>query len=279
MVALSQAPNSGAATTIGHTDVPGGNCGNVTWLQTNSIGFQYAVPSPGVITRWSTRADLNPSPIKLKVGRPSGGAAYRIIGESGLHIPAPAVTSSFDDVRIPVQTGDVVGLFMGNSGSHACVISAALADSYVGETGDVVPSATPTTFNDFSGDGYLLNISAVVEPDADGDGYGDETQDGCPTDASVSGPCPDRIAPDTRIDEGPLKKSKRRQAKIAFSSNEAGTSFECKLDLEPFDPCSSPLVVKVARGKHQVQVRAVDAAGNVDGSPASYRWKVKRKRR
>ena len=33
-------------------------------------------------------------------------------------------------------------------------------------------------------------MSAVVEPDADGDGYGDETQDRCPEKAALQIPCP-----------------------------------------------------------------------------------------
>jgi len=36
--------------------------------------------------------------------------------------------------------------------------------------------------------GELL-VQAVIEPDADGDGFGDETQDGCPTQASNQGTC------------------------------------------------------------------------------------------
>ena len=36
--------------------------------------------------------------------------------------------------------------------------------------------------------GELL-VQAVIEPDADGDGFGDETQDGCPTQGSNQGPC------------------------------------------------------------------------------------------
>ena len=36
--------------------------------------------------------------------------------------------------------------------------------------------------------GELL-VAAVIEPDADGDGFGDETQDGCPTQATAQGAC------------------------------------------------------------------------------------------
>jgi hypothetical protein len=35
----------------------------------------------------------------------------------------------------------------------------------------------------------LLNVSATIEPDADKDGFGDETQDGCPTDPTQQLPC------------------------------------------------------------------------------------------
>jgi hypothetical protein len=34
-----------------------------------------------------------------------------------------------------------------------------------------------------------LNVQATIEPDADNDGFGDETQDQCPTQASTHGPC------------------------------------------------------------------------------------------
>jgi hypothetical protein len=34
-----------------------------------------------------------------------------------------------------------------------------------------------------------LNLIATLEPDADHDGYGDETQDGCPGDRADHGPC------------------------------------------------------------------------------------------
>ena len=39
-----------------------------------------------------------------------------------------------------------------------------------------------------------IPVFATVEPDADGDGYGDETQDQCPTQATTQGAC-DTTAP------------------------------------------------------------------------------------
>ena len=34
-----------------------------------------------------------------------------------------------------------------------------------------------------------LLVQASIEPDADNDGFGDETQDQCPTQATTHGPC------------------------------------------------------------------------------------------
>ena len=36
---------------------------------------------------------------------------------------------------------------------------------------------------------------------------------------------------------------------------------------------------KVGKGKHIFQIRATDPAGNVDGSPATFDWKVKKKKK
>ena len=123
----------------------------------------------------------------------------------------------------------------------------------------------------------------TLEPDADGDGFGDETQDGCPTEPATQGECqvqPDTAAPDTTITEGPKKKSKKKAAEFGFSSSEPGSTFECNLDDNfGFVPCTSPEDVKVGKGKHTFQVRATDAAGNTDPTPATQTWTVKKKKR
>jgi hypothetical protein len=43
--------------------------------------------------------------------------------------------------------------------------------------------------------------------------------------------------------------------------------------------CASPYTIKVKKGKHTFQVRAIDQAGNVDGTPATDDWKVKKKKK
>jgi hypothetical protein len=86
---------------------------------------------------------------------------------------------------------------------------------------------------------------------------------------------PDTTAPETTIDKVKLKVDKGK-AKFTFSSSEAGSHFECRLDKGKFATCSSPQGYKhLDDGKHKFYVRAVDAAGNFDGSPAKEKFKVK----
>jgi hypothetical protein len=100
-----------------------------------------------------------------------------------------------------------------------------------------------------------------------------------PGGGGAGGPAPlpaaDRTPPQTKITKGPKGKSSRKKAKFNFASNEAGSKFECKLDRKPFKKCRSPKKYSGLKpGKHVFKVRAIDAAGNRDPSPAVKRFKV-----
>jgi Right handed beta helix region len=82
----------------------------------------------------------------------------------------------------------------------------------------------------------------------------------------------DKTAPQTTILK---KKIKGRAAKFRFVSSEPGSTFECKLDKKKFKPCRSPKKYKRLKpGKHVFQVRAIDAAGNRDKTPATRKFRV-----
>jgi 6-phosphogluconolactonase (cycloisomerase 2 family) len=89
----------------------------------------------------------------------------------------------------------------------------------------------------------------------------------------------DTDPPETTITKGPRGKTKKRKAKFKFTSDEPGSTFQCKLDKKPFVPCAPPFKKKVKRKKHKFQVRAIDPAGNVDPTPAKRKWKVKKAKR
>jgi hypothetical protein len=64
-------------------------------------------------------------------------------------------------------------------------------------------------------------------------------------------------------------KGRARKATFTFRSDEPGSKFRCKLDRRPFKACSSPKTYKHLRsGRHTFKVAAVDAAGNIDRTPA-----------
>ena len=85
----------------------------------------------------------------------------------------------------------------------------------------------------------------------------------------------DTAAPDTTIVSGPPATDPSATAVFDFSSTEAGSTFECSLDGAAFAPCSDPATFgSLTAGMHTLQVRAKDAAGNVDATPASQTWTV-----
>jgi hypothetical protein len=88
----------------------------------------------------------------------------------------------------------------------------------------------------------------------------------------------DTTVPDTTIDDGPTAQTTSSVANFLFSSDDPSAAFECRLDsTDPGDweECSSPqLYADVADGFHTFEVRAVDAAGNADASPATQSWEV-----
>jgi RTX calcium-binding nonapeptide repeat (4 copies) len=162
-----------AATTIGETFTPPTGClANNTRLQTVSPGNQYAAPTNGVITQWSFQANASPPKLKFKVGRPTGVAnEFTIVGQSE-QVPIIPNLLNQNFVRIPVNAGDIIGSWSATDGN--CVRAQAGYD-YRFRSGDVQPPTTaPFTGN---GDGFQIDIAAILEPDCDNDGLGDETQD------------------------------------------------------------------------------------------------------
>ena len=221
-----------------------------------------------MITSWRFQADNNPPQLKLKVGRPTGAAnEFTIVGDSDLQTPAINQLNSFPS-RIPVQAGDLLGFYTTGAagGMGAClagvpgsgsVVFTRLGEATVNSTSSFTPNPN-----------QQLDLAATLEPDCDLDGFGDESQD-------ASADC---AAPDTQITRGPKAKTRKKRARFEFSS-EPGATFECSLNAAPFVSCTSPQEIKAKKGRNELAVRAKDASGNIDGSPATFAWRVKRKRR
>jgi Ca2+-binding RTX toxin-like protein len=86
---------------------------------------------------------------------------------------------------------------------------------------------------------------------------------------------PDTTPPETTITSGPSGETTSTTATFHFTSSESSSTFECSMDGAAFEACSSPKsYTGLATGEHTFTVRATDAAGNTDSTPAQRTWSV-----
>jgi hypothetical protein len=82
----------------------------------------------------------------------------------------------------------------------------------------------------------------------------------------------DTTPPDTVL-ANPGNLVGRDVAVFTFTSTEAGSTFQCSFDGGVFAACTSPDAIDVPGSGPQIfRARAIDPAGNVDLSPATYAW-------
>jgi hypothetical protein len=181
-VSLVGATGASASTEVGNVCTATAETGPITILQlaNASSALPLETPAAGVVTSWRVDTAVSTEPEVVLKALVAGGAVnqLKVVAESepqkmvkGLNvfparIPVPAGTR-FGIYGFPVVTyctgkpGDVLGDFPGN-----------LLTTDAAETILQAPELKSP-------------VSAVVEPDADSDGFGDETQDKCPQLASV----------------------------------------------------------------------------------------------
>jgi hypothetical protein len=185
-VLTANASPAGAAVTIGQlapgspTAICSGAFDSVQTAVTS--GSSYAVPSTvatGTITSWSHNAAAGTGQmLTMKVFRPLGGAAYQVVGHDG---PRPVSPSGIPGLntfptRIAVRAGDVVGLTtLSGSTNTACGFIVGDGNLHRERAGDLPDGASDNFGPEFGT--TRRNVSAVVEPDCDTDGLGDESQD------------------------------------------------------------------------------------------------------
>jgi hypothetical protein len=149
-------------------------------------------PSSGVITKW--KLNLVPEaagvqiPETLKVLRTNGPKSVQVIGESAQSVTGGA--NSFA-TRIPVQAGDRLGLFAPGGGEFGLLFCEEEGGpkNRIGAFEGSASVGSSATYQEGEGEVRVPAVG-VIEPDADNDGYGDETQDKCPQSAAVQSACP-----------------------------------------------------------------------------------------
>jgi hypothetical protein len=160
--------------------------------------------------------------------------------------------------------GDVVS-GAGNVDVAPGFVDAAAGDFRLAATSPLVDAGNPAA------GGPSLDLAKLPRV-ADGDGNGSAVRDMGAYERAAPPPVPDTTAPQTTITKKPAKKVTSKKVTFRFTSDEAGSTFQCQRDAKAWKPCSSAYRFKVRLGKHVFRVRAVDAAGNVDATPARYRF-------
>ena len=165
-------------------------------------------------------------------------------------------------------------------GELASFLGEAVADgtgswkvTYAIPAGTIV-AATQTNVNGGTSELAIATSSADPSPGGGGNGGGGAGGGGG---GNNGGGSKDTTPPQTKLLKGPPKKTTKTTAKFKFRSNEAGSSFQCKLDKGKFKKCRSPKTYKKLKpGRHVFKVRAIDKAGNVDPTPAKRKFTVLR---
>lgn len=235
-------------------------------------GASYVVPSAGVLTSWSTIGSASGGAHRLLVFLDGPADGHKTLVAKGPFEPITGgVGLKTFPARVPVQAGQELGMGTSVTGLPCALVSGIAGDVLGGDQGFNADTDTDMTENPTPG--FRPNVSAVLESDADGDGYGDVTQDLCPESKLSQVACP---APDTTVTKAPKAKSPRRKAGIKFTSNVPGSTFTCVVDAKPARPCTSPFRKRFKYGRHTVVVTATSPAGIVEQAPATVTFKVKR---
>jgi uncharacterized delta-60 repeat protein len=140
-----------------------------------------------------------------------------------------------------------------------------------------------TSFTDvyYDADDFIADVA--IQPDGKLVATGGTTGQDWMSDVALAryhGDGVDTVAPpDTTIDTGPSGPTRGTAPQFTFSASKAGSTFACKLDTPAgagnYASCSSPQAYTTTlNGPYTFSVRATDAAGNTDPTPATRTFTV-----
>jgi hypothetical protein len=208
-------------------------------------------PFSGVITRWRIRASLTWT---LTTMRPVLGNNQAQVLRKGSAITLPGTVSDGQaDTRTPIAEFDYIGAQTSTGASASIDGKSPAAGASSGFLGPALAAGSSATVTSVAN---RYDINADLEPDADTDGFGDETQDQCPTDRTTQGPCPVVAPVPVRVSVPTLLHAK---AKLAKNAKSISVTFRC-----PADRTSACAGVVRAQTK-----TAVLGSGGFSGRPGS----------
>lgn len=197
--------------------------------------------SPGIVTVNGSYAQNTGSVFNVEIGGTTAGTGYDQLNVQGTVTLAGSLNMTLINNFTPAE--GTVFLIVNNDGTDP-----------ISGIFDGLPEGSV-----FTNGAYRFRIS--YQSGSGGNDVGITTLDSTP--------------PDTILDSAPANLSNSSTASFTFHSTESGGTFECRLDAASFSLCASPQSYSnLGEGSHSFEVRAIDAAGNGDASPASYNWTI-----
>ncbi|MDQ4041867.1 MAG: hypothetical protein M3141_08980, partial [Actinomycetota bacterium] len=146
-----------------------------------------AVTKKGVIVRWRLGSGDGNARVTLRtLARVDNTSTYVGMG-TGPERTTVVGVNVFEGERLPVQPGQFLGI---DDEDGARVFTVAPAGVGVRFWLPKLQDGAPPRAISGHNDARELELNADLEPDADSDGFGDETQDGCPDDPALqAAPC------------------------------------------------------------------------------------------
>jgi hypothetical protein len=294
-----------------------GNCTIVSFIHStepNGDPTSAGAPVDGVITkfRYLAFADTDPGQITFGVAditlqdEDNGLATAAASGPTVTVQPSEAFETPIAEIggRVPVKKGqhlsvDIspsIGIIYNSNGDKRSYVFAPPLVPGAGQRGSTEPANE-------------LQVQASIEPDADNDGFGDETQDQCPSQATTQGACDNspptvsglkvsggkisyrlseaatvtfrlaRKLPGRKVGKKCVKQTAKNKAKRRCSRfKNIGKSFSGPGKPGP-NQRSLPSGKKLKPGTYRLTMTAVDAAGNKTTKKTTFRIKKKKKKR
>jgi hypothetical protein len=215
-------------------------------LSASPAALPLTAPSSGVITKVKVQIGI-PLPLaipqQVKLLKAAGGNSYTVTNQTTVQAVSGLTAA---DARMPVQAGErlaVHGLPFSYEGTPyegyefycktapGSVLGAVLGDVPPGSTAEFTPATVGS-----------VPLTAVIEPDVDGDGYGDETQDKCPQSAAFQTECPT-----IKVDTASAIKRKASVVILVTATHEAPVAVTGTVNL------GKGKTAKLSGGKHTVK--------------------------
>ncbi len=178
LISLFAVSSASAAVEVGSNCAATSGAPNYTMTQLAQAPgspLPLTAPNAGVVTKWKVNSKIaSEFQEQLKVLRGSG-KTFQTVAESAF-AGVNGGQNTFD-TQIPVQAGDRFAVFGGPTSVTLYCAPTAAGD----EMGVFNANATVGSINEYTPVATAhVALAVVIEPDADGDGAGDESQDKCP---------------------------------------------------------------------------------------------------